>query len=206
MLAPTARLSAWHNPRFRSGFAVLTALRHPVSRPGLVEGWLAHAFRAPRPLRDWLTDRGSLTRLLSARHTDFRVRPLRRGAARPHPDERRSLGLARGELAYVRDVLLVGDGRNRVFAHSVLARASLAGGWHRITRLGARPLGEALFSDPRVRRRGLVVRKLDARHPLHRAACRGANIAAPALWARRSVFCLGGRPLLVTEVFLPDLP
>lgn len=172
---------------------------------GLQHGWLAHPFRAPRALRGWLSDRGSLTRRLKARHADFHVRPVARGLASPFRDEAQALHLAPEILAYVRDVLLLGDGQVRVYAHSVLPRLGLRGAWNGITRLGSRPLGEALFSDPRIRRLGLTMRRLDARHPLFRAAQRQAPFAERHLWARRSIFCLNGRPLLVTEVFLPAL-
>lgn len=172
---------------------------------GLQHGWLAHPFRAPRALRGWLSDRGSLTRRLKAMHADFRVEPIARGLAQPFPDETRLLQLAPKMQAYTRDVLLLGSGQARVFAHSVLPRTSLRGPWCGITRLGTRPLGEALFANPRIRRLGLAMRRLDARHPLYRAACRHTGTAAPTLWARRSVFCLSGRPLLVTEIFLPAM-
>jgi chorismate--pyruvate lyase len=105
----------------------------------------------------------------------------------------------------VRDVLLIGGGQVRVFAHSVLPRTSLRGGWCGIARLGTRPLAEALFTNPRVRRLGLAMRRIDARHPLYRAARHHTGLTAHHLWARRSVFCLNGRALLVTEVFLPAI-
>ena len=168
-------------------------------------GWLPLPFRAPRALRSWLADRGSLTRRLQVHHDDFRVIPVARGFTPPFLDEVQSIDLRPTTYAYVRDVLLVGGGRARVFAHSVLPRASLRGGWCGITRLGTRPLGEALFSDPRIRRLGLTSRRLDARHPLYRAARCHTGLTAKYLWARRSVFCLYGHPLLVTEVFLPAI-
>lgn len=182
----------------------MTASRHdPRRHISLQHGWLAHPFRAPRELRGWLSDRGSLTRRLKARHADFRVNPVARGFAPPFPDEAQALHLSAKAHAYVRDVLLIGGGQNRVFAHSVLPRSSLRGGWCGITRLGTKPLGEALFTAPRIRRLALTMRRLDARHPLYRAARRHTGLTARHLWARRSVFCLDGRPLLVTEVFLP---
>lgn len=183
----------------------MTVPRHPAPRACLGNGWLAHAFRAPRGLRPWLCDRGSLTRRLKAHYHRFEVRPLRRGLFPPIHDELRTLGMPRRGVAYVRDVLLVGDGENRVYAHSALPRNGVAGAWNRVTRLGTRPLGEALFADPLVRRHGLAVKRLTPRDTLHRAACRAAGVRAPWLWARRSVFCLAGQPLLVTEVFLPAL-
>jgi chorismate--pyruvate lyase len=151
-----------------------------------------------------LSDRGSLTRRLQSRHADFRVKPVARGLRPPFLDEAQALRLRTKTHAYVRDVLLMGSGQVQVFAHSVLPRPSLRGGWSGITRLGSRPLGEALFTNPRIRRLGLSIRRLDVRHPLYRAAQRHTGLKVRYLWARRSVFCLGGRPLLVTEVFLPE--
>ncbi len=195
----------WHNGRFILDSAVAASRYDIPGQTGLQHGWLAHPFRAPRALRNWLSDRGSLTRRLKARHADFRVSLVACGYAPPFPDEARAMRLGSKTHAYVRDVLLVGGGRVRVYAHSVLPRASLRGAWCGITRLGTKPLGEALFTDPRIRRLGLTMRRLDARHPLYRAARRHADMPAPQLWARRSVFCLNGRPLLVTEVFLPAI-
>ena len=184
----------------------MTASRHDtLLHIGPRRGWLAHPFRAPRALRSWLSDRGSLTRRLKALHADFSVSPVERGLAPPYLDEAQALSLRPKMHAYVRDVLLMGGGHIRVYAHSVLPRTSLRGNWCGITRLGTKPLGEALFSNPRIRRLGLTIRRLDARDPLYRAARRHTGLTARHLWARRSVFCLNGRPLLVTEVFLPAI-
>ena len=78
-------------------------------------------------------------------------------------------------------------------------------------RLGARPLGAALFSDPAIARLPLACRRLDGRDArYHRAAAALARQSpAPALpaalWARRSVFLLRGRALMVSEAFLPAI-
>lgn len=169
------------------------------------QGWLAHPHTIPRSLRPWLSDRGSLTRRLKSRCDAFRVVPLATGLAPPNPDEHALLGMRPGTLAYVRDVLLLCNEVPVVFAHSVLPHASLRGAWNGIARLGSRPLGEALFSNPRIQRQPLAYHRVRRDHPLHRAIARQQALAASSLWARRSVFCLGGHPLLVTEVFLPAI-
>jgi chorismate lyase len=203
MLALSA-CSRWHNARFTLNSAV-TASRLPHRYIQLRHNWLAHAFRVPRALRGSLSDRGSLTQRLQTQHADFRVQLLAHGLTLPFRDETQVLRLRPTTRAYVRDVLLMGDGQARVFAHSVLPRPSLRGGWNGITRLGSKPLGEALFTNPRIRRLGLTLLRIDARHPLYRAARRHAGLTARYVWARRSVFCLNGQPLLVTEVFLPAI-
>jgi len=159
--------------------------------------------------RDWLSNHGSLTRRLRQRCPDFRVRRLRQNIDLPHPDERTPLDLRPGQRALIREVLLDCGETPLVFAHTVVPLASLHGPWQALTGLGNRPLGEALFANPRVARHPLEYRRVDPRHPLHRAACRSTRTNYPSLWARRSLFALEGHPLLVNEVFLPavlDLP
>ncbi|OYZ30370.1 MAG: chorismate--pyruvate lyase [Hydrogenophilales bacterium 17-64-65] len=169
------------------------------------QGWLGHPHPIPRSLRSWLSDRGSLTQRLKARCASFRVVPLTTGIARPNPDEYALLGMAPGSRAYVREVMLLCNEVPVVFAHSVLPYAGLRGGWNGITRIGSRSLGEALFSDHRIARQPLAYRQLRQGHALFHAIARQQLLAASSLWARRSVFCLNGHPLLVTEVFLPAI-
>lgn len=169
-------------------------------------GWLKHPFFLPREFRCWLADQGSLTHRLRLRCHDFGVRPVRVGFLAPNRDERDLLGLRAGQIAYTREVVLNCNGQAVVFAHSVVADISLRGPWAAVANLGSRPLGEALFSNPRVARGDLQFRRVSGRHPLARQA-RKAGLSLPdqVLWARRSLFTLEGHPLLVTELFLPAI-
>lgn len=173
--------------------------------PTAQSGWHARPLSLPPHLRAWLGDRGSLTQRLKSRCAAFRVTPLATGLARPNPDECALLGVAPGTRVYRREVLLLCNDVPVVFAHSVLPYPSLRGGWNSISRLGSRPLGEALFSDPRIHRRPLAFRNLHRDHPLFLTIARLQTLAVCSLWARRSVFCLDQHPLLVTEVFLPAI-
>ena len=166
--------------------------------------WLSHPFLLPRGYRPWLADQGSLTRRLKRHCRQFAVQPVRTGFIRPNRDEIPALQLRSERAAYVREVVLHCDGRPVVFAHSVVPADSLRGPWASVTRLGCRPLGEALFSNPRVVRGRLQYRRLPPGHPLARQARRaGIPMPAETLWARRSLFTLLGHVLMVTEVFLP---
>jgi chorismate--pyruvate lyase len=173
--------------------------------PTAQTGWHARPLLLPHPLRRWLSDRGSLTRRLKSHCADFRVMPLATGIARPNPDEYALLGATPGTRVYVREVLLMCNDVPVVFAHSVLPYPSLRGGWNSISRLGSRPLGEALFSDHRIHRQPLAFQKLRHDHPLFRTIAKRQALGVRSLWARRSVFCLNSHPLLVTEVFLPAI-
>lgn len=169
-------------------------------------GWLRHPFLLPRGLRRWLADQGSLTASLKLACPGFSVRLLRSCRVRPNHDEITPLRLQNHGLAFVREVVLHCGGKEVVFAHSVVPVSSLRGAWAQVTHLGTRPLGEALFSNPRVVRGELQYRRISTRHPLLREAQRaGLGKGAKQLWARRSVFALDGHPLMVTEVFLPEI-
>ncbi len=173
------------------------------------ETWLPRPPRTtvPLALRPWLTDPGSLTARIRARCGAFRVQVLAQRLAAPQRDEAQLLGLPAGELAWVREVLLRADGRPVVYARSVLPRHNLRGAWNLFHGIGARPLGAALFADPRIVRQPLACACLDARDArYHHAAAALPGEALPArLWARRSVFLLRGRALLVSEAFLPAI-
>lgn len=171
-------------------------------------GWLRHPFKLPRKYKGWLADHGSLTARLKAICAGFSVQIVRSGRLCPNHDETLPLHLQRREQAYVREVVLrCGHEKGYsevVFAHSVVPAASLRGAWAPVTRLGTRPLGEALFSNPRVKRGELQYRRISLRHPLMRQVLRAGLVPqSKSLWARRSVFYLRGHPLMVTEVFLP---
>ncbi len=172
------------------------------------ESWLPRPPRAgdKRALRPWLTDPASLTARIRARCSEFHVELLAQRLAVPHRDEGRVLGLRAGELAWLREVLLFADGRAVVYARSVLPRHNLRGGWRLFAGIGQRPLGAALFADPRIARAPLRVKRLDRRDPRQRRAASAAGgPSAGVLWARRSVFRQRGRALLVCEVFLPAI-
>ena len=157
------------------------------------------------PWRPWLVWRGSLTWRITAHARDFRVQVIRQGPHIPNEDEYRRLGQPTHRRALVREVVLHAAGKPVVFAHSIAAWRDLSGAWRGLRGLGNRPLAEALFTDPLVGRQPLEFARIDSRHPLGKRARRVFGRDFPVLWARRSRFVKRGRPLIVTEVFLPAL-
>jgi chorismate--pyruvate lyase len=156
-------------------------------------------------LLPWLRNHGSLTQRIQSRCTRFAVHAVRAGLSCLEWDESVLLGIAPRQLAYSREVFLYADGRPVVFAHSALARKHLASPWSAVRTLGNKPLGALLFAHPMVERMPLHYRALRARHSLYRRATAVLNDPPCRLWARRSLFYLDDAPLLVTEVFLPDI-
>jgi chorismate--pyruvate lyase len=155
--------------------------------------------------RQWLIDDGSLTARLKARYADFSVWPVLLKNAKAFTDESALLGLKANQYALIREVLLMGNNQPMVFAHSVLPRASLRGAWNRFGKLGNKPLGAALFANPKVKRTPLEYKKLPRHHPISMGVAEHVSTKQKALWARRSVFNLNCAKIMVTEIFLEQL-
>lgn len=153
----------------------------------------------------WLRDEGSLTRRIQQRCDSFTVRPVRSGLARVAYDEAALLGIPPDHFAFSREVFLYADGKPVVFAHSACAREHLRSAWGAIRGLGNRSLGTLLFTHPLVARHPLHYKVLRSHHPLFASTAAVLGDAPQRLWARRSLFHLHDAPLLVTEVFLPEI-
>jgi len=149
--------------------------------------------QAPSPWRTWLLDRGSLTaHLTSASNHRFSVALQQQGWALPFRSEAKVLGLKNRQAAFVREVELKGGDDIYVLARTVIPVSTLTGKYKQLASLGNRPLGSVLFSDPTMRRGTFQI-------------CQLTLDNGEKAWARRSVFYLSGKPLLVCEVFLPIL-
>jgi chorismate--pyruvate lyase len=160
---------------------------------------------AAGPYRPWLRDRGSLTARIARRCPGVHVRVVFQGMRRPDRDERFLFADRGRRRVLVREVFLYCHDTPVVFAHTVVDARHVRGPWRSVTTLGNRPLGAALFSDPRVERHHLRQRKIGWHHELHRRLSRFVPAHTGSLWARRSLFRRDDSPILVTEVFLPAI-
>jgi chorismate--pyruvate lyase len=142
---------------------------------------------------------------VKARCTDFRVKVLFQGLRSRDRDERFVFPHHGRARVLVREVFLCCGDTPVVFAHTVLRPSDLSGTWRSVARLGTRPLGAALFADPRISRFPLHQRKIGRHHELHKRIRASMGDLSPSLWARRSLFLLHDSPILVTEVFLPEI-
>ena len=122
---------------------------------------------------------------------------VREAWARPFPDEALRIGVRPGARVWCREVLLGCAGEPLIFARSVIAPTALRGRYRQLRRLGRRPLGAMLFGRVPVRRGAIEICRLGPDDALRRRAPGPGR-----LWARRSVFRIGTKSLLVTEVFL----
>lgn len=165
--------------------------------------WLKRPATYAGAYRPWLTDPGSLTSRIKARCPAFSLELDFQGRRRVNRDERFIMGRTRDAL--VREVWLLCRRKPVVFAHSILDPRDVRSAWQQLPGLGTRPLGAALFADPRIKRYPLRTRRLGPHHELYARAVSALTRRPAALWARRSLFELEGSPILVTEVFLPGI-
>lgn len=177
-----------------------------MSTNRLNKRWLRRAllFNQAIPARtmDWLFDVSSLTRRLLQRcPQSFRVEVLSQRMARPSLDEARVLGISSGHYALIREVLLYCGDEAVVYARTVIPRSTLSGAQRCYANLGSRPLGAMLFADRSMRRGEVEVSRLSPEDGL----CEKLRCHDEAVWGRRSVFYVGGKPLLVSEFFLPAI-
>lgn len=155
---------------------------------------------APVKLQPWLLGRGSLTsELLKASGGAVQVKILSQSIAHVYPSEAKLLGLKPRQQALIREVVLCGAEQPWVFARSVLPLSTLSGRLRALRKLDNRPLGHHLFSFASMRRGPIELAELNSQQQYLPAQYIGDQ---QPLWARRSVFFLDHKPLLVSEVFL----
>jgi len=161
----------------------------------------------PRALRAWLLDTASLTlRLQQLCPGRFRVRLLSQSWGRPFENEARALGMKPGSLALIRQVQLLCGEQPWVYARTIMPVSSLCGRLQRLAHLGTRPLGGMLFADPGMQRGGVELARLGTGQAMHAAATFRLAPRPAEIWGRRTVFRLADKPLLVSEIFLPEFP
>jgi len=102
--------------------------------------------------------------------------------------------------ALVREVLLCCNDKPLVYARTVIPSTTIQGAQRLYANMGNRPLGAMLFADRTMRREAVQVGMLSAEHEAN-----GYAETDEPVWGRRSVFRVAGKPLLVSEYFLPEI-
>lgn len=170
-----------------------------------IETWHTIPPAIDRAYIPWLCADGSLTLRIQQHCDKFSVYNIQNRLADAIYDEATLLGLPVRKKIYTREVFLQADGLPVVYAHSVVAAQHLRGAWYALRNLGDRPLGELLFSHPLVRRSAMHFHAINPNHSLYQRASIVLNHPPKKLMARRSLFILHNAPLLVTEIFLPNI-
>ncbi|MET0661226.1 MAG: chorismate lyase [Steroidobacteraceae bacterium] len=159
--------------------------------------------KVPDTMRSWLTYSG----LLSARMRDFFGESYALNIVRELQSAECTEALARmacpSGAALLREIEIMNGRRRAMFAQTCIPIMTLQSQpW--LGQLGTSSLGETLARVAAVHRGPLEFKHLTGDDALFAAAAAGTT-GRSSLWARRSIFAIEGAPLLVTEVFLPEL-
>jgi chorismate--pyruvate lyase len=148
----------------------------------------------PRHWQAWLQDKGSLTqRLIHASDGHFSVRVVSNRWGIPSQSEAEALMIKPRQKAIIREVELLCHNQVWVCARSIIPHSTLRGRLRQFKNIGTKPLGALLFKHPNMIRGALEVTSLQQVNSYQQH------------WARRSVFYLDGKGILVTEVFMPPM-
>ena len=177
--------------------------------------------KAPRIWQDWLSDTGSLTQKIEISiGQKLEVKILSDCRQNLIYDESRFFNF-KIHRCRVREVLLCKNSTPLVMARSIIPISSSSGTNQDVLRLGKKPLGAVLFARNKNGKRNAFefrrqylypknkavreMARLGQSTPLWQTCYKKYNDLPLSPWGRRTLYKLKGRPILVSEVFLPAL-
>jgi len=163
-------------------------LRHKL--PGSVQSWTYESGSLTQRLRNFYGDGVAVKVLLQRWHTPFL-------------SERRLLKLPEHQYTLTREVLLHANGKPLILARTIIPAATIKAAKSNLSRLGNRPLGEIIFSYPKLERIAMDVALINP-PTWTQSALAEAGIDQP-IWGRRTVYAIAHKQMLVCEFFLPEV-
>lgn len=161
--------------------------------------------KAPSHLRAWLMLSGSMTDYLrGVSHNTLQVKILNQSWGKATLSECKALGLPYPSLTYIRETVLYAYGKPWMYGRSIFPIKSLTGkNKFLLKALDHRPLGDLLYRDPNLLR-GKFEFNYYTKTTKYSVLDLFLKKNSHDLWARRSVFSFNKKPLLVTEILLPQ--
>jgi chorismate--pyruvate lyase len=158
----------------------------------------------PENVQSWTYEPGSLTQRLRDYYGDaIGVKVLLQQWSTPFLSERRLLKLRENRYSLIREVLLHADGKPLILARTIIPAKTIKVAKSNLAHLGSRPLGEVIFSYPKLERIEMDVTLID-QPTWTPSVVAEANIDQP-IWGRRTVYAIAHRQMLVSEFFLPGV-
>ncbi|MEO8472012.1 MAG: chorismate lyase [Chryseolinea sp.] len=170
----------------------------------------------PEPVRQWLFEPYVLSKSLRKVCENFTVEISDQCVKHLYADEVAALKCYDTTKGFVRETYLGDLGNPMVYARVTMPQSTYESKKFELDNLGNRPIGETLlYGDPTLTRSEFEVKRITCNDELlfdllvHENFYK-AEIEKIArvneLWARRSFFTIAGNPLLITEVFLSNIP
>ena len=154
-------------------------------------------------MRSWLYDNNSLTQKLENLCGKFHVK-VRQQRKISSVTPSLSSHFNNEKNLLLREVFLCCDNVPVVFAQTEIPLSTITQSQAQLTELGSQSLGKILFQDPTIKRGTIEVAQFAQKSQQVLSQSLGLNYQHP-LWARRSFFYINDKPLLVSELFLPEL-
>lgn len=180
-------------------------MTHPLLPIGSLTQWQSETknHTCPEKMQSWLYDHNSLTLKLESLSKAFHVE------VKQEINIKSSLQLSGyfndEKDILVREVLLFIDNIPVVFAQTEIPLSTLTDEQKALAEIGNTSLGKLLFQDPSMLRGQIEVTSFSENSPLHEFCQSIDQETDKILWARRSLFYVNNKPLLVSELFLPAL-
>lgn len=160
--------------------------------------------KLPAYVQSWAYEPGSLTqRLRSFYDNAIAVKVISQRWQTPFLSERRLLNLPEHQYSLVREVLLHTNGKPLILARTIIPAKTIKVAKSNLAHLGNRPLGEVIFSYPKLARIAMDI-TLVAPSGWSQTVLDEYGINQP-VWGRRTVYAIRHREMLVSEFFLPDV-
>ena len=164
----------------------------------------SHPQSCSKQILSWLLDETSLTKKLEQQCGKFTVEVKQQLNTNANESVLSQL-FPQSEQILVREVLLHCDGVANIFAQTEIPYQTLADKQKKLANIGSESLGKFLFQDKTLQRGKIEVAEFTVGSPIHDLIASLEQTCEHSLWARRSLFYIGEKPLLVSEVFLPSL-
>ena len=156
-------------------------------------------------LSRFLFEDGSLSRLIQCKFKGrFHIDLINESWVTPISYEKKILSLRDNEIAFIRESYLNCNNKKLVYARTVIPKQTLKKQNQNLTRLGQKPLGEILFNNEKIYRDNIKYARIPLSNELHSRA-KGSCKISSSLYGRQSIFYIKNKPLLVFEIFLPDI-
>jgi chorismate--pyruvate lyase len=156
----------------------------------------------PADVHSWVYEKNSLThRLRKTYGQSFAVEILFHRWKPAFLSECDLLNLPHQQFNLVREVLLHADGKPLILARTILPDHTIKIAKRNLSHLGTRPLGEVIFSYPKLER--LDLNTCCIPHSLWTQNLINKVDVAQEVWGRRTVYAIQKQKMLVSEFFLP---
>ena len=143
----------------------------------------------PANILDWLFELGSMTKRFERHSHKVTVVPyLERYVSPEMLSAEEAQCLPKSHRYWVREVVMYGDNIPWLLGRTIIPDETLTDDDQQLVDIGRVPLGRYLFSRDNL-----------TRDYIHIGSCEGR-------WVRRSRLRLSDKPLLLTEIFLPESP